>query len=162
MGARFDSLVFAFYQRKVSLDADTEKRIEEKILKRLKKQEEARIAQAIESRMRAEKANWRDDEMNRIIMEMRERFQSEMSTTTFWTALAKKNGLEMDSQEMQTLQRSMEHSFLVSNPQSEDKMAAPLSAEEAAAAGVAASDGSSDVMISRSRSLSKESSWNNA
>ncbi|CEG43674.1 hypothetical pdz-domain-containing protein [Plasmopara halstedii] len=148
--------------RKVSLDADTEKRIEEKILKRLKKQEEARIAQAIDSRMRAEKANWRDDEMNRIIMEMRERFQSEMSTTTFWTALAKKNGLEMDSQEMQTLQKSMEHSFLVSNPQSEDKMEAPLSAEMAADAGVAAIDGSSGVSVSRTRSVSKESSWNNS
>ncbi|KAG3188730.1 hypothetical protein PC128_g12071 [Phytophthora cactorum] len=147
--------------RKVSLDADVEKRIEEKIMKRLKKQEEARIAQAIEARMRAEKANWRDDEMNRIIMEMRERFQSEMSTTTFWTALAKKNGLEMDSQEMQTLQKSMEHSFLASNPQSEDKMAAPLSAEEAVAAGVAAIDGS-EATVSRTRSVSKESSWNNA
>ncbi|KAG6572776.1 putative PDZ-domain-containing protein [Phytophthora cinnamomi] len=73
--------------------------------------------------MREEKANWRDDEMNRIIMEMRERFQSEMSTSNFWTALAKKNGLEMDSQEMLALQKSMEHSFLASNPQSEDKMA---------------------------------------
>ncbi|TDH68505.1 hypothetical protein CCR75_005564 [Bremia lactucae] len=148
--------------RKVSLDADTEKRIEEKILKRLKKQEEARISQAIESRMRAEKANWRDDEMNRIIMEMRERFQSEMSTTSFWTALAKKNGLEMDSQEMLTLQKSMEHSFLVSNPQSEDKMAAPLSAEAAVAASVAAINGSSDSTLSRTRSVSKESTWNNA
>eukprot|EP00644_Phytophthora_capsici_P018531 jgi/Phyca11/511778/fgenesh2_kg.PHYCAscaffold_97_\ len=148
--------------RKVSLDADVEKRIEEKIMKRLKKQEEARIAQAIEARMKAEKANWRDDEMNRIIMEMRERFQSEMSTSTFWTALAKKNGLEMDSQEMQTLQKSMEHSFLASNPQSEDKMAVPMTAEEAAAAGVAAIDGSSEATVSRTRSVSKESSWNNA
>ncbi|KAL3674567.1 hypothetical protein V7S43_000515 [Phytophthora oleae] len=147
--------------RKVSLDADVEKRIEEKIMKRLKKQEEARIAQAIEARMKAEKANWRDDEMNRIIMEMRERFQSEMSTTTFWTALAKKNGLEMDSQEMQTLQKSMEHSFLA-NPQSEDKMAVPMTAEEAAAAGAAAIDGSSEATVSRTRSVSKESSWNNA
>ncbi|KAL4099586.1 hypothetical protein PRIC1_007387 [Phytophthora ramorum] len=148
--------------RKVSLDADVEKRIEEKIMRRLKKQEEARIAQAIEARMREEKANWRDDEMNRIIMEMRERFQSEMSTTTFWTTLAKKNGLEPDSQEMQTLQKSMEHSFLASNPQSEDKMAVPLSASEAAAAGVAAVDGTPVATVSRTRSVSKESSWNNA
>ncbi|KAE8906058.1 hypothetical protein PF005_g15170 [Phytophthora fragariae] len=146
----------------VSLDADVEKRIEEKILRRLKKQEEARISQAIEARMREEKANWRDDEMNRIIMEMRERFQSEMSTTSFWTALAKKNGLEMDSQEMVALQKSMEHSFLASNPQSEDKMAVPLSAEEAVAAGVSAIDGTPEATVSRTRSVSKESSWNNA
>ncbi|GMF30276.1 unnamed protein product [Phytophthora fragariaefolia] len=111
--------------------------------------------------MREEKANWRDDEMNRIIMEMRERFQSEMSTTTFWTALAKKNGLEMDSQEMLALQKSMEHSFLASNPQSEDKMAVPLSAEEAVTAGVSAIDGTPET-ASRTRSVSKESSWNNA
>uniref|UniRef100_A0AAV1U9R2 PDZ domain-containing protein n=1 Tax=Peronospora matthiolae TaxID=2874970 RepID=A0AAV1U9R2_9STRA len=148
--------------RTVSVDADVEKRIEEKILRRLKKQEEARIAQAIENRMREEKANWRDDEMNRIIMEMRERFQSEMTTSTFWTALAKKNGLEMESQEMQTLQKSMEHSFLASNPQSEDKVAVPLSAEEAVAAGVAAIDGSAEATVSRPRTVSKESSWNNA
>ncbi|CAI5721080.1 unnamed protein product [Hyaloperonospora brassicae] len=148
--------------RTVSVDADVEKRIEEKILRRLKKQEEARIAQAIDNRMREEKANWRDDEMNRIIMEMRERFQSEVTTSTFWTALAKKNGLEMDSQEMQTLQKSMEHSFLASNPQSEDKMAVPLSAEEAVAAGVAAIDGSADTTVVRPRTTSKESSWNNA
>jgi hypothetical protein len=146
----------------VSLDSDVEKRIEEKIMRRLKKQEEARIAQAIEARMRAEKANWRDDEMNRIIMEMRERFQNEMSTSAFWTTLAKKNGLEMDSQEMQTLQKSMEHSFLASNPQSEDKMAVPLSASEAAAMGAAAIDGSPEATVSRTRSVSKESSWNNA
>lgn len=142
---------------KVSLDSEVEKRIEEKIMKRLKKQEEARIAAAIEARMKAEKANWRDDEMNRIIMEMRERFQSEMSTSAFWTALAKKNGLEMDSQEMQTLQKSMEHSFLA-NPQSEDKMAPP----EMAVDGAALADGSSDATVSRTRSVSKESSWNNA
>ncbi|GMF15878.1 unnamed protein product [Phytophthora lilii] len=148
--------------RKVSLDSDVEKRIEEKIMRRLKKQEEARIAQAIEARMKAEKASWRDDEMNRIIMEMRERFQNEMSTTTFWAALAKKNGLEVDSQEMQTLQKSMESSFLASNPQSEDKMAVPLSASDAVAAGVAAIDGSPEATVSRTRSVSKESSWNNA
>ncbi|RMX68347.1 hypothetical protein DD238_005316 [Peronospora effusa] len=142
--------------RKVSVDADAEKRIEEKIMRRLKKQEEARIAQAIENRMREEKANWRDDEMNRIIMEMRERFQSEMSTTTFWTAFAKKNGLEMDSQEMLTLQKSMEHSFIASNPQSEDKMAVPpLQA-------AAENDESAEVTVSRTRSVSKESSWNSA
>lgn len=133
----------------MSLDADVEKRIEEKILRRLKKQEEARISQAIEARMREEKANWRDDEMNRIIMEMRERFQSEMSSTSFWTALAKKNGLEMDSQEMVALQKSMEHSFLASNPQSEDKMAVPLTAEEAVAAGVSAIDGTPEATVSK-------------
>ncbi|RLN74693.1 hypothetical protein BBJ28_00003169 [Nothophytophthora sp. Chile5] len=143
--------------QKVSLDSEVEKRIEEKIMRRLKKQEETRIAAAIEARMRAEKANWRDDEMNRIIIEMRERFQNEMSTSAFWTTVAKRNGLEMDSQEMLSLQKSMEHSFLASNPQSEDKMAVPLAAGEIAIDGVA--DGGA---VSRSRSVSKESSWNNA
>ncbi|KAF4325541.1 hypothetical protein BBO99_00000290 [Phytophthora kernoviae] len=142
---------------KMSMDSEVEKRIEEKIMKRLKKQEESRIASAIESRMREEKANWRDDEMNRIIMEMRERFQSEMSTSAFWTTLAKKNGLEMDSQEMQTLQKSMEHSFLA-NPQSEDKMVPPGSAAD----GGAAAGGSAEATVSRTRSVSKESSWNNS
>ncbi|KAI9911633.1 hypothetical protein PsorP6_009134 [Peronosclerospora sorghi] len=143
--------------RKVSVDADVEKRIEEKILRRLKKQEEARISQAIETRMREEKANWRDDEMNRIIMEMRERFQNEMSTGTFWAALAKKNGLEMESQEMLMLQKSMEHSFLA-NPQSEDKSAVPLldAGEDDA------TDGPTSTRPSRTPSTTKESSWNNA
>ncbi|RLN95518.1 hypothetical protein BBJ28_00022812, partial [Nothophytophthora sp. Chile5] len=147
--------------QKVSLDSEVEKRIEEKIMRRLKKQEETRIAAAIEARMRAEKANWRDDEMNRIIIEMRERFQNEMSTSAFWTTVAKRNGLEMDSQEMLSLQKSMEHSFLASNPQSEDKMAVPLAA--GAAGGEIAIDGAADGGAgSRSRSVSKESSWNNA
>ncbi|CAH0481048.1 unnamed protein product [Peronospora belbahrii] len=145
--------------RKVSLDADVEKRIEEKILRRLKKQEEARIAQAIENRMREEKANWRDDEMNCIIMEMRERFQNEMSSTTFWAALAKKNGLEMDSEEMQTLQKSMEHSFIAANPQSEDKMAVPLSTTAAGAAALNEPIKKADA--SQTRNVPKESSWNN-
>lgn len=140
-------------QRKTSIDSDVEKRIEEKIMKRLKKQEEQRIAVAIEQRMKAEKANWRDDEMNRIIMEMRERFQSEMSNSSFFATLAKKNGLAVDSQEMQALQQSMEQSFM-SNPQAEDKLAAGENGE-----GIIGPDG---MIIARTRSVSKESSWNNA
>jgi C-terminal processing protease CtpA/Prc len=44
--------------------------------------------------MKEAKANWRDDEMNRIIMEMRERFQSEMNSAAFIQALSKKQNFD--------------------------------------------------------------------
>ncbi|KAF1333722.1 putative pdz-domain-containing protein, partial [Globisporangium splendens] len=134
--------------RKISVDAEVEKRIEEKILRRLKKQEESRIATAIEQRMREEKANWRDDEMNRIIMEMRERFQSEMSNPAFLAALSKMNGVDgaaIDGVIAQHLAESA-MSGAAANPQAEEKMPA-IGADDAAM---------------RNRSASKESSWNNA
>nr|CCA15182.1 hCG1784313 putative [Albugo laibachii Nc14] len=61
-----------------SVDGDTEKQIEEKIIRRLKKQEESRIALAIEQRMKEAKANWQDEEMNRIMLDMRTRFETDV------------------------------------------------------------------------------------
>lgn len=138
----------------MSLDSETEKRIEEKILRRLKKQEESRIATAIEQRMREEKANWRDDEMNRIIQEMRERFQNELTNSPFMAEMAKKgvNGEGQSEIAMQMFQQSLLASSLYNggNPQAEDKGAAGTAGMAVAADGT------------RSRSASKESSWNNA
>ncbi|TYZ64261.1 hypothetical protein PybrP1_003126 [[Pythium] brassicae (nom. inval.)] len=135
-------------RRKLSVDSDIEKRIEEKILRRLKKQEEQRIAVAIEQRMREEKASWRDDEMNRIIMEMRERFQIEMSNGQFM-ALAGAPAVP-------------------GNPQAEEKM--PAGTEAGGGAGADSSSSAAgdvskealDAAALRNRSASKESSWNNA
>lgn len=106
--------------------------------------------------MREEKANWRDDEMNRIIQEMRERFQNELTNSAFMAEMAKKgvNGEGQSEIAMQMFQQSLLASSLYNgggNPQAEDKSGA------AGAAGMAvAVDGT------RSRSASKESSWNNA
>lgn len=141
-------------RRKISVDSDIEKRIEEKIMRRLKKQEESRIATAIEQRMREEKANWRDDEMNRIIMEMRERFQNEMSNTSFIAQLAKKNGLVGEGGDGDENGSSAFASTLGANPQSEEKMPA------IGADGVEMSKEAYDA--ARNRAVSKESSWNNA
>ncbi|KDO34776.1 hypothetical protein SPRG_00837, partial [Saprolegnia parasitica CBS 223.65] len=60
------------------VDSDIERRIEEKIMRRLKKQEENRIAQAIESQMVLSNASWTDADMNRIAMEVKIRLQKEM------------------------------------------------------------------------------------
>lgn len=141
-------------RRKISVDSDIEKRIEEKIMRRLKKQEESRIATAIEQRMREEKANWRDDEMNRIIMEMRERFQNEMSNTSFIAQLAKKNSEGDNSAFTAALGAAMASGG--ANPQSEEKMPA------IGADGVEMSKEALDAAAARNRSASKESSWNNA
>nr|CCA23788.1 conserved hypothetical protein [Albugo laibachii Nc14] len=84
-------------QRVIGVDAEAERRIEEKILRRLRKQEESRIATAIEQRMKEEKANWRDEEMNRIIIDMRERIQREMKNATTLVAMAKKNGVSLET-----------------------------------------------------------------
>jgi len=75
-----------------------------------------------------------------------------MSNSAFFSTLAKKNGLAVDSQEMQALQQSMESSFINANPQAEDK--------SMVAAGASGQDGEGDG--SRARAVSKESSWNNA
>lgn len=128
-------------RRKMSVDSDIEKRIEEKIMRRLKKQEESRIAMAIEQRMREEKANWRDDEMNRIIMEMRERFQIEMSSGMF----------------AQFAQSPLQPPVNgPGNPQAEEKVSAAVAANS-----VEMSKEALDAAM-RARSASKESSWNNA
>ncbi|KAF0698210.1 Aste57867_11195 [Aphanomyces stellatus] len=63
---------------RIRVDSDVERRIEEKIMRRLKKQEENRIAQAIEAQMAMTNANWTDEDMNRIAMEVKNRLQKEM------------------------------------------------------------------------------------
>lgn len=143
-------------RRKISVDSDVEKRIEEKIMRRLKKQEESRIATAIEQRMREEKANWRDDEMNRIIMEMRERFQNEMSNTSFLAQLAKGKNGEGGENSAFAAALSAAMTGGGANPQSEEKMPA------IGVDGVEMSKEALDAAAARNRSASKESSWNNA
>lgn len=128
------------------LDSEIERRIEEKIMRRLKKQEENRIAQAIEQRMREEKASWRDDEMIRIIMEMREQFQKDgVMTTEFVSQFVKKNGHVLENQSstdmLMSIQAASEGES--GNPQAEGKEASVAPGE-------------------RGRGASQASSWNNA
>ncbi|RHY24729.1 hypothetical protein DYB32_008718 [Aphanomyces invadans] len=66
---------------RIRVDSDMDRRIEEKmekVIRRLKKQEENRIAQAIEAQMAQANANWTDADMNRIAMEVKNRLQKEM------------------------------------------------------------------------------------
>ncbi|GLD94263.1 hypothetical protein PINS_up002874 [Pythium insidiosum] len=161
---------------RVMVDSEIERRIEEKILRRLKKQEENRIAQAIEQRMREEKANWRDDEMNRIIMEMRERFQKELASSALFTNLLQKSGVNTDSQSAEMLKSLQSAAMAMTvaptmppsadggNPQAEEKSAANLSMGPLEAATDGAASGVDAMAMSdpRARSVSKESSWNNA
>ncbi|OQR97922.1 hypothetical protein ACHHYP_09425 [Achlya hypogyna] len=64
--------------KRIRVDSDFERRVEEKIMRRLKKQEENRIAAAIESQMLMSNASWTDADMNRIAMEVKIRLQKEM------------------------------------------------------------------------------------
>ncbi|KAJ0395191.1 hypothetical protein P43SY_004583 [Pythium insidiosum] len=164
---------------RVMVDSEVERRIEEKILRRLKKQEENRIAQAIEQRMREEKANWRDDEMNRIIMEMRERFQKELASSALFTNLLQKSGVNTDSQSAEMLKSLQSAAMAMTvaptmppsadggNPQAEEKAMTnhsmgPGDSPEAAADGPSSGVDALAMSDPRARSVSKESSWNNA
>ncbi|DBA04788.1 TPA: hypothetical protein N0F65_004425 [Lagenidium giganteum] len=173
---------------KMVIDSEIERRIEEKIIRRLKKQEEHRIATAIEQRMREEKANWRDEEMNRIISQMRERFQNEMINSSFLATVAKKNGVALEGlvagissghgepapgaaplEGGAFASTGAEAVAMDTNTQAEEKQAVVQSdagamaanGEEAAAAAAAAGTGAM-AASTRGRSTSKESAWNNA
>lgn len=125
-------------------------------MRRLKKQEESRIATAIEQRMREEKANWRDDEMNRIIMEMRERFQTEMSNGEFMAQFVRRAGDDSGAPGGGAAPGALVAGAVPtrpSNPQADEKP--PATTDNSIA-------GDADAAAVRARSASKESSWNNA
>ncbi|CAK4311575.1 unnamed protein product [Aphanomyces euteiches] len=83
---------------RVRVDSEIERRIEEKILRRLKKQEENRIAQAIEAQMAQANANWTDEDMNRIAMEVKNRLQKEMGHMFMnGSSRSRKNSVARDS-----------------------------------------------------------------
>lgn len=55
----------------IAVDSETERRIEEKIMRRLRQQEENRIAMAIEQKMKEHKTGWKDAEMNAIAQKVK-------------------------------------------------------------------------------------------
>lgn len=64
----------------VKVDAATEKRIEDKIVRRLKQQEENRISIAIEQKMKEHSTNWKSTEMNNIALEIKQNLEDDGKT----------------------------------------------------------------------------------